>query len=50
MNLRSDLDLQDDLLRREEHDFDAEFLVDVANFVHSLHSVFIHWDSVEVGR
>jgi hypothetical protein len=50
MNLWTDFDLQDDLVRREEHDFDAELLVDVVALVVSLHPVFVHWDSVEVDR
>lgn len=50
MNLRTYLDLQYDLLRRDLDDFDAEVRVDIRSPVQTRNAVFVHWDSVEVGR
>ena len=50
MDLGSDFDSHDDFLGGEQHDFDAQHLVDVVVLVDSPHPVFVHFDSVEVGR
>ena len=49
MDLGADLDLQDDLLRRERDDFDTEFLIHTVAIEASRH-LFVHFDSVEVRR